>query len=209
MFLVSELCDDSVGFPCITENLACRQWQVKLYFIKIRPCLTKPRCRILLKFGTSHDDVIKWKHFPCNWPFVQGIHWSPVNSPHKGQWCGALMFSLICVWIKDWVNTHEAGDVRCYRALYDVIASMVVRLYCSLSGRADSRFVPSQWETSLQSNVVSHWLGAHLKSALFMMGIPIPWRIVFILKWGPVCNPSLLMDAYTCISKPSRLIMNA
>ena len=24
---------------------------------------------------------------------------SPVNSPHKGQWRGALMFSLICVWI--------------------------------------------------------------------------------------------------------------
>ena len=43
-----------------------------------------------------HDDVIKWKHFPCNWPFVRGIHRSPVKSPHKGQWRRALMFSLIC-----------------------------------------------------------------------------------------------------------------
>ena len=43
-----------------------------------------------------HDDVIKWKHFPCYWPFVRGIHRWPVNSPHKGQWRGALMFSLIC-----------------------------------------------------------------------------------------------------------------
>ena len=43
-----------------------------------------------------HDDVIKWKHFPRYWPFVRGIHRSPVNSPHKGQWRGALMFSLIC-----------------------------------------------------------------------------------------------------------------
>ena len=34
----------------------------------------------------EHDDVIKWKHFPRYWPFVRGIHWSPVNSPHKGQW---------------------------------------------------------------------------------------------------------------------------
>ena len=33
-----------------------------------------------------HDDVIKWKHFPRYWPFVRGIHRSPVNSPHKGQW---------------------------------------------------------------------------------------------------------------------------
>ena len=31
--------------------------------------------------------------------------------------------------------------------------------------RADSRFVPSQRETSLQSNAVSHWLGANLESA--------------------------------------------
>ena len=43
----------------------------------------------------SHDDVIKWKHFPRYWPFVRGIHRSPVNSPHKGQWRGSLMFSLI------------------------------------------------------------------------------------------------------------------
>ena len=32
--------------------------------------------------------------------------------------------------------------------------------------RVDSRFVPSQWETSLQSNAVSHWLCANLESAL-------------------------------------------
>ena len=42
-----------------------------------------------------HDDVIKWKHFLHYWPFVLGIHRSPVNSPHKGQWRIALMFSFI------------------------------------------------------------------------------------------------------------------
>ena len=68
-----------------------------------------------------HDDVIKWKHFPRNWPFVQGIHLSTVNSPHKGQWRGALMFCLICVRINDWVNNREAADLRFYRAHYDVI----------------------------------------------------------------------------------------
>ena len=44
----------------------------------------------------DHDDAIKWKHFPCNWSFVQGIHQSLVNSPHKGQWCWALVLTLIC-----------------------------------------------------------------------------------------------------------------
>ena len=28
-------------------------------------------------------------------PFVRGIHRSPVSSPHKSQWRGALVFSLI------------------------------------------------------------------------------------------------------------------
>ena len=55
------------------------------------------------------------------WPFVRGIHRSPVNSPHKGQWCGALMFSLICTWINRWVNNRKAGDLRRNRAHHDVI----------------------------------------------------------------------------------------
>ena len=54
-----------------------------------------------------HDDVIKWKHFPCYWPFVRGINRSPMNSPHKGQWRGSLMFSLSCVLINGWVNNRR------------------------------------------------------------------------------------------------------
>ena len=71
-----------------------------------------------------YDDVIKWKYFPRYWPFVRGIHRSPVKSPHKDQWRGALMLSLICVWINDWVNNREACDLRRYRAHYDVIVML-------------------------------------------------------------------------------------
>ena len=74
----------------------------------------------------DHDDVIKWKHFPRYWSFVRGIHRSPVNSPHKGQWRGALMFSLICAWINDWVNNGEAGDLRRHRTHDDVIVMTVI-----------------------------------------------------------------------------------
>ena len=72
------------------------------------------------EFVSHHDDVIKWKHFPRYWPFVRGIHRSPANSPHKGQWRRALMFSLICVWMNCWVNSREAGDLRRHRAHYNV-----------------------------------------------------------------------------------------
>ena len=41
--------------------------------------------------------------------------------PHKGQWRGALMFTLICARINGWVNNREAGDLRRYRTHYDVI----------------------------------------------------------------------------------------
>ena len=48
---------------------------------------------------------------------------SPITGefPHKGQWRGALMFSLICVWINGWVNNREAGDLKRHWAHYDVI----------------------------------------------------------------------------------------
>ena len=68
-----------------------------------------------------HDDVIKWKHFPRYWPFVRGIHRSPVNSPHKGQWRGGLMFSSIYAWINRWANNGNTGDLRRHSAHYDVI----------------------------------------------------------------------------------------
>ena len=53
-------------------------------------------------------DVIKWKHFPRYWPFVRGIHRSPVNYPHKGQWRGSLMFSLIYA-LNKWLNIQWWG----------------------------------------------------------------------------------------------------
>ena len=75
-----------------------------------------------------HDGVIKWKHFPRYWPFVCGIHRSTVNSPHKGQCRGALIFPLEIRRINGWVNNREAGDLRLAHAHYDVI---VMRMWHS------------------------------------------------------------------------------
>ena len=73
--------------------------------------------RLIMCLG--HDDVIKWTHFPSYWPFVRGNHLSPVNSPHKGQWRGALIF-LSAPWINSWTNKRDTVDLRRYRAQYDV-----------------------------------------------------------------------------------------
>ena len=45
-----------------------------------------------------------------------GIQRSPVNSPHKGQWRGTMMFSLIYIWINGWVKICDVGDLRRHRA---------------------------------------------------------------------------------------------
>ena len=47
-----------------------------------------------------------------------GDRWIPLT---KGQWRGALIFALICVWIKGWINNREAGDLRRHCSHYDVI----------------------------------------------------------------------------------------
>ena len=93
----------------------------KFYFILRCDVYQRLTVRVKMSISMMHDDVIKWKHFPRNWPFVRGIHRSPVNSPHKGQWRAALMFSLICVWINDWINNREAGVLRRHRDHYDAI----------------------------------------------------------------------------------------
>ena len=89
------------------------QWEFAINLLKRRP-RPPPCCRGWRSLPSCDDPQC------TSWPFVRGIHRSPVNSPHKGQWRGALMFSLICTRINGWVNNREAGDLRRHRAHYDV-----------------------------------------------------------------------------------------
>ena len=91
-----------------------------------------------------HDDVIQWKHFPRYWPFVRGTHRSPVSSPHKGQWRGALMVSLICARINGWVNNREAGDLRRHHCDEDMCQFLL--FLGTEMGRVDG-WNTSSWKT--------------------------------------------------------------
>ena len=64
--------------------------------------------------------------FRATGPLWWGIHRSPVNSPHKGQWRGALMFSMICAWTNGWANHRDVGDLRRHHAHYDVIVRQML-----------------------------------------------------------------------------------
>ena len=122
------------------------------------------------KAPVYHDDVIKWKHFPRYWPFVRGIHRSAVNSPHKGQWRGALMFSLLRAWINAWVNTREAVDLRRHHTHYDVnVMIKITRLFHSFLAQPQRQTLPAvravqadcQWPVNLKSGGNSHWSREH------------------------------------------------
>ena len=98
----------------------------------------------------AHDDVIKWKRFPSYRPFVRGIHRASVDFSHKGQWHGALMFSLNKWFSKQsrrwWFempshslwhhcNVHNCCDI-----------SKMVKIEELLSLRACKHFKHSAWE---------------------------------------------------------------
>ena len=68
---------------------------------------------------------------------------------------------------------------QCKTTVTPLLMHVGVTESCALKAliyiRDDSRLAPIQWETSLQSNAVSHWLGANLESALCIVTV-LPHR---------------------------------
>ena len=87
----------------------------------------------------------------------------PVNSPHKGQWRGDLMFTLICARINGWVNNREAGDLRRYRAHYDVIVMnfMILTIVKITEILDDSSSFERMFDVSCPSLSVIYLIEAH------------------------------------------------
>ena len=118
-------CRESVGnltlslIKLLNNQFSCRKVEIRWRpcDVVIMPCISLWTESLLIQIKAwclcrpPHDDVIKWKHFPRYWLIVWGIHRWPVNSPHKGQWRGALMFTLICAWTNCWVNNPYDGDL--------------------------------------------------------------------------------------------------
>ena len=92
--------------------------------------------------GTDLHYIIKLKHFPRYWPFVRGLHRWPVISPHKGQWRGALMFSLSRAWINGSLLSVNLSS-------YQTILKKTTRM-------AKCKYYADQFETN-KSNIRHTW----------------------------------------------------
>ena len=101
----------------------------------------------------TRDDVIQWKHFPGYWPFVRGIHRSPVNSPHQGQWHGAFIFSLICVGANDQTNSRNAGASIRHHGHYNVTVILLLAIRLS---HIVSQICSIQWRHNERDNVSNY-----------------------------------------------------
>ena len=103
-----------LGMGVVAYFLSGKRREIQvIHQSSMRP-LCQNRCKLVM---TSLNGNI----FRVTGPLCGGIHRSPVNSPHKGQWRGGLMFSLICAWTNAYVNNRDAGDLRRHHAHYDVI----------------------------------------------------------------------------------------
>ena len=127
---------------------------------------------------TWHDDVIKWKHFPCHWPFVRGIHLSPVNSPHKSQWRGALMFSLIS---PEQTVEYTIETPAIWEAIVPIMTSLLW-IKCSIS--------------FFYSSVVGF---SHVQIYIYIyIYIYICQHIETETTWPTFCTPHFEMHGFVC-----------
>ena len=119
-----------------------------------------------------HDEVIKWQHFPHYWTFGQGIHRWLVNSPHKGQWRGALLFSLIRAWTNSWAKQwrrrwFEMPSCSLWRHSND----FATLISCGLGQHVyESVFVCKK--------IYSTWVQCHVKMQNAHNKWPIGWLLV-------------------------------
>ena len=138
--------------------------------------------------------IIPWwrhqmEHFLCYWPFEWGINRSIVDSPHKGQWRRALMFSVMFAWPNEWTNNRNASDLRRHHSHYDVTVMhwFWIVLICKTPIPCCSCWNESKFKTT------SQWF----QKMWYCCFIPI--FLVLVLMIGANCFYIIPMLIKTCI----------
>ena len=84
------------GPRCIVKILMVLKWGKNRLFIDY---MESVNIKMMRMAPLVPSQKAWWRHqniFPRYWSYGRGIHRSSMNSLHKGQWRGALMFSLFC-----------------------------------------------------------------------------------------------------------------
>ena len=111
-----------------------------------------------------------------------GNHRSPVHSPHKSQWCGALMFSFICTWTNGWANNRDDGDLRHHGAHYDVIVMGNVA-----SRKFHTCYIYDMLQKTSRKDIITY---NHLMYCLLQSSAPI----VKGIRESPILWPKIVIN---------------
>ena len=120
-----------------------------------------------------HTIILTWQpaiticmgtHSVCNsrrigWQHSNATHCvkTPTKMPSQPKRTSSVIYAS-CI-VLNYSCTLRVGAKETWLLRYERICFFYIN-------RTDSRLAPSQWETSLQSNAVPHWLGANLESTL-------------------------------------------
>ena len=111
-----------------------------------------------------------------------GIHRSPVNSPHKAQWRGALMFSSSCALINGWVHTLEAGDLRRHHPHYDVtVMTWVIHYAYNIPYMKWTYIIIHMYCVQKQNNIALRCLCYLNPSFRFIIA---KWNLFFVIHFN-------------------------
>ena len=128
-----------MGLLCF-NGFATNSWYTKIILGGeiLGPCVFYSCVKICM--------VTSWKHVLRHWACLRGIHRSPVDSTHNGQWRRAFMF-FICAWTNGWANNRDAGDLKRHRAHYDVTIMETEQgpILSDAVLQASDRFPPDAW----------------------------------------------------------------
>ena len=132
-----------IGIADTSYCLSCRD-----PYLSLKVC-----CIITIQLSRGPWWRLQMKTFSALPALCAGNSPVPVNSPHIGQWRGALMFSLIYAWINDWENNREAGDLRHHRGHYDVIVMCPISRFHLTSTGIERLMHELPWITIFGSRV--------------------------------------------------------
>ena len=137
-------------YPC--HNLS--QCMLVHYDDVIMTMLASQITSLMVVYSIVYSGVNQRKHqSSASLAFVREIHRGPVNFPHK--WAVTRkMFPFDDVIMKMWQAISRTSGTS---------------THCIYMPRLILRLAPRKWETSLQSNAVSHWQDANLESALYVI----------------------------------------
>ena len=111
-----------------------------------------------------HDDVMTWKCFPSYWPFMRGIHWPLLDSPHKGPVMGSFD------------EFFAVGCEQTVELLVSWNAMTLMLRHCNVVGLVPRYLLPPKKAVKLNRSL-THWLGLCKKNVTPLL---THWSYVFL-----------------------------